>query len=85
MGKNCFLPSISRILKFRENINIKFKIFEMGKNESKSTSKFLKKKLEGYQYGTKMGKNDFLPSISRILKFRENITIKIQIFEMGKN
>ena len=36
---------------------------------------------------TEMGKNGFLASISksRILKFHQNINIKIQIVEIGKN
>ena len=45
MGKNGFLASISisRILKFLENINIKIKLIGTGKNYSKSISKLLKK------------------------------------------
>ena len=72
MGKNGFLASISisRILKFLENINIKIKLVETGKKYSKSISKFLKK----------FGRIQYQYQIFWNVYRRVNINIKI--FEM---
>ena len=74
MGKNGFLASISRsrILKSLENINIKIKIVEIGKKQSKSISTFLKK-IGGIQY-----------QYQNFWNICNRVNINIMIFEMCK-